>query len=124
VSLKLGDLPMHRRLDEPLQSELARLSLPLPSARLKLDPCDAHAELVSSVLAREGLELSQLRLKGLRQPFFSKGERAALCLPERLESQAAGDELHPKRQKLVLTFDLPRGSYATLIVKRITLPAD
>ena len=32
----------------------------------------------------------------------------------------AADELHPGRRKLVLSFDLPRGSYATLIVKRIT----
>jgi len=32
----------------------------------------------------------------------------------------AADERHPGRLKLTLGFDLPRGAYATLIVKRIT----
>jgi tRNA pseudouridine13 synthase len=31
--------------------------------------------------------------------------------------------VNPGRKKLVLRFELPRGSYATLIVKRITAPA-
>jgi tRNA pseudouridine13 synthase len=45
-----------------------------------------------------------------------------VCLPEGLRSEAGPDDLHPGRQRLVLDFDLPRGSYATLIVKRITVP--
>ena len=30
------------------------------------------------------------------------------------------DELKPGKRKLILTFDLPRGAYATMVVKRIT----
>ena len=35
------------------------------------------------------------------------------------------DERHTGQQKLILSFELPRGSYATLIVKRVqqALPA-
>jgi tRNA pseudouridine13 synthase len=97
--------------------------LPLPSARARLDPADPGTPLVQSVLAEEGLALDQLKVKGVRELFFSKGERAALCRPEDLRSEAGPDDLHPRRQRLVLDFDLPRGSYATLIVKRITAPA-
>ena len=30
------------------------------------------------------------------------------------------DELYPGRHKMTLNFDLPRGAYATILVKRLT----
>jgi tRNA pseudouridine13 synthase len=120
VSLRLGPVPMHRRLDEGQRAELAALRLPLPTARLKADPEDPHAALARSILAEDGVEIEQLRLKGLPELFFSKGERAALCVPADLQHAVGNDELHRGRRKLLLAFDLPRGAYATLIVKRIT----
>ena len=111
---------MHRGLDDGQRAALAGLQLPLPSARLKLDPVSPEAELVRSVLAEEGLEQDQLKLRGLREVFFSKGERPALSLPEGLTHATAPDERHPGHDKLTLAFDLRRGSYATMIVKRVT----
>ena len=66
------------------------------------------------------MTLDHFKLKGFRDLFFSKGERPAWCFPERLAARAAKDEEHPRKKKLTLRFDLPRGSYATLVVKRIT----
>ncbi len=120
VRLRLGDVPMPHGLDEGRRAELAALALPLPSARVTLAPEDPRAALMDAVLAEEGLQREQMRLKGFRKVFFSKGERAALCVPSELQSESDEDELHPGRRKLVLSFELPRGSYATLIVKRIT----
>jgi tRNA pseudouridine13 synthase len=120
VGVKLGAVPMWRHLDEDQRRDFAGLMLPLPSARLRIDPADPRAALVQSVLADEGLELRQMQVKGVRELFFSKGERAALCLPANLEAVSAADELKEGREKLTLGFELPRGSYATLIVKRIT----
>jgi tRNA pseudouridine13 synthase len=120
VAWRFGALPMHRHLDAARAAELAALRLPLPSARLKLDPADPLAPLVQIVLADEGLTLEQMKLKGMREPFFSKGDRAALCQPTGLHGESAADELHAGQRKLVLAFELPRGSYATLLVKRIT----
>jgi tRNA pseudouridine13 synthase len=119
VALKLGEVPMHRQLDPDQHQDLAAMQLPLPSARLHVDPDDARASLVNSVVAEEGLQLRQLQIKGIREMFFSKGERAALCMPAELHCDIAVDELHPERQKAKLAFELPRGCYATLIVKRI-----
>ncbi len=119
VALRLGTVPMHRHLDPAVRAGLATLELPLPSARLKLEAGDPRLALVESVLAEEGLTLQQMQVKGLREVFFSKGERAALCLPAELRYEHAADERHPRKRKLILSFDLPRGSYATLIVKRI-----
>jgi tRNA pseudouridine13 synthase len=120
VNLRLGTVPMVRGLDPATRDELAALSLPLPSARLKLEASDARLTLVESVLAEEGLQLRQLQVKGLREVFFSKGERPALCHPADLQHESGADEKHAGRQKLQLSFELPRGSYATLLVKRIT----
>jgi tRNA pseudouridine13 synthase len=110
---------MWQKLDEGQRRVLADLCLPLPSARLKLAPHEPLGALVHSILAEEGLELKQLQVKGLRGLFFAKGERRALCRPAHLESALAADERHHGLQKLQLAFELPRGSYATLLVKRL-----
>jgi tRNA pseudouridine13 synthase len=119
VRLRLGEVPLYRRLDPTQQAELAGLTLPLPTARLKLEPQDRRAPLVQHVLAGEGLELRQLKVKGLREVFFSKGERLAVCQAARLTAAAASDDRHPGRHRLVLSFELPRGCYATMVIKRI-----
>jgi tRNA pseudouridine13 synthase len=120
VRLRLGEVPMHRGLDEEQRRRLLALRLPLPSARLHLAENDPAAEVVHAVLAEEGLELGRLKIKGIRELFFSKGERDALCLPAGLEAESGPDELHPGRDKLTLACELPRGCYATLLVKRLT----
>jgi len=64
------------------------------------------------------------------QPYLPKGagvnrvrelmERAALVLPRDLKvGGPAQDELYPGRHRLDLEFFLPRGSYATLLLKRM-----
>jgi tRNA pseudouridine13 synthase len=125
VKLKLDAVPFPFRLSTEQLELLKRLSLPLPSARLKADaaipgtPPDWPA-LLGEVLAEEKVALPDLQLKGLRRPFFSRGERAIHLQPENLAGAPAEDENHPTRFKFLLGFELPRGSYATLVVKRLT----
>jgi tRNA pseudouridine13 synthase len=119
VRLRLGEVPMHRRLDDAQRIDLAALGIPLPSARARLASSDPRLPLIEAALAEEGFRLHELKIRGVRKPFFSKGERAALCLPAGLEHRVGNDELHEGRRKLLLSFELPRGSYATLLVKRI-----
>jgi tRNA pseudouridine13 synthase len=111
---------MPRDLDENQRNDLGGLNLPLPSSRLHVDPGDPRLAPMEVVLREEGIEREQLKLKGFREMFFSKGERAAWCFPDNLQSGAKPDDKHAGRKKLELAFELPRGSYATLIVKRIT----
>jgi tRNA pseudouridine13 synthase len=77
------------------------------------------APLYDQVLAAEGMELRQVRVKYPRDAFFSKGERGLVFRPGELWHAAAADEIYPRRQKLTLRFTLPRGSYATILVKRV-----
>lgn len=99
------------------------LELPLPSARI--DPPEGQVgELLGDVLREEDIELRQLRVKYPRDSFFSKGTRPALIQPRGLSIVTSSDELHPNRSKMTLSFELPRGSYATILVKRLTLQPD
>jgi tRNA pseudouridine13 synthase len=120
VALRLGEVPFHADLDAEQQAALARLHLPLLSARLRMDEADPLYPLVREVLAEESLELRDLQVRGIREMFFSRGERAALCLPQGLSAEFAADDLHPRRMKATLSFDLARGCYATLVVKALT----
>ena len=124
VQLQLGPVPFFAGLDAERAARFQNTQLPLPSARLHLnpeDPSDAPAlKLIGEVLAEFGLELRHLRVKYPRDSFFSKGSRAVAVPTANLEAEPADDELYPGRKKLALRFDLPRGSYATILVKRLT----
>jgi tRNA pseudouridine13 synthase len=119
VPLRLGEFPMHHQLNSDQRTLFLRTTLPLPSSRIRLEPGDPRRSVIETVMAEEGISLDELKLRGFREMFFSKGERAVLCLPAGLEHEAGPDERHPCKQRLDLRFDLQRGSYATLIVKRI-----
>jgi len=116
------ELLFYRDLTDAQRAELLSLPLSLPTARAKLDPTDPRLSLIQDVLKDEDLQLRDLKVHGLREWFFSKGERPAICLLEGLKWQIATDERHSGKQKMIVSFDLPRGSYATLVVARITPP--
>jgi tRNA pseudouridine13 synthase len=118
IRLRQGPVPVHKKLSPASLNELAAIRLPLPSARLTIEPADPRAALVEGVLREEGLESSQLKVRGLRKMFFSKGDRAAFFIPSDLKHDASADEKHPGRQKFTVSFTLPAGCYATLLLKR------
>ena len=114
VELKSGRVFFFRSLDRPLDV------IPLPSARARFES-DSMRRRVEDALKEIGLELKALKIRHPRENFFSRGERAATFRPAGLASEWGSDDLYPGRSKLALRFDLPRGSYATIVVKRITL---
>ncbi len=116
---RAGALVWWLRLAPPDRERLQALELPLPSARARLEPGPVQA-LVERVLAQDGLTLRALDVPGPRGSFFSKGSRAVLLRPRQLTSGQADDELYPGKRRLTLAFDLPRGAYATILVKRLT----
>lgn len=119
LGLKTDELLFFGALEASQRQTLNGTVLPLPSGRTKIEDGPLKAR-IERVLGELGLELRSLRIKHPRENFFSKGERKALFQPDGLTHDAAHDELYPGRHKLTLRFDLPRGSYATILVKRVT----
>lgn len=112
----------HRTLLAPRRSlaHPCTLTFPLPSARVKPGPEYADwLPLAEEVLREDGLTLAQMQVKGLRKPYFAKGDRFAFVSPDHLTLTQEADDLHPGRLKCHLHFDLPRGSYATILIKRL-----
>ena len=118
-SFKTASLPIYHDLEADQIHDLTSLELPLPSAR-NPKPEGALADCANEVLAPYSLSWDDLRVRGLKDVYLSKGGRAAIIVPESFQTRTFADELYPGRQALELRFELPRGAYATMLVKRLT----
>jgi tRNA pseudouridine13 synthase len=119
LPLQLGKFPTPRTVTEEKKSRWVNLSLPLPSARLKPDSTADWLPILDAVLAEDELTLAKMKITKIDKPYFSKGDRPACLFPERFVAEEQPDELHTGKRKVLLKFELPRGAYATMIVKRI-----
>jgi tRNA pseudouridine13 synthase len=92
----------------------------LPGERLADVQVPRQRELLADGLARHGLVPSQFEIHGV-EGFQIKGEpRALLVVPRHLRVRPAEpDPEHPGLRLVKLRFELPRGAYATLVVKRL-----
>ncbi len=120
ITLALGEFPIPLELDDEQRQKWVRLQLPLPSARIKPDLTSTWQSDLDAILAEDGITQATMKIPGMDRPYFSKGDRQACLVPERLEWKREIDERNAKRLKLELGFELPRGAYATMIVKSIT----
>ncbi|HID23235.1 MAG TPA: tRNA pseudouridine(13) synthase TruD, partial [Planctomycetaceae bacterium] len=123
VPMRLGRFPFAIRLDERQRRWLCALELPLPSARVR-HQVGQWGPILESILSDEGLTLRQMRVKSPRDSFFSKGWRRAWVRPEGLSWSWDTDELYAGFRKVRLDFDLPRGSYATILIKQLFAPQE
>lgn len=117
VGYAAGKHVFYRTIDAAAHDRLAELSIPLLTPSEKLE--GEIAEIVSAILQEEKVEQRQFRLKKLAKTFFGKGRRDALMAPGGLTSSAGDDELNRGRRKMTLSFELPKGSYATVLLKRL-----
>jgi tRNA pseudouridine13 synthase len=117
VDYAAGRHVFYRSLDAATHDRLAELAIPLitPSQKFEGEPSEAMAR----VLAEEKVEPRMFRLKKLRKTFFGKGMRDAIVAPAGQKAVPGEDELNKGRKKLTLSFELPKGSYATILIKRL-----
>ncbi|MEQ1825954.1 MAG: tRNA pseudouridine(13) synthase TruD [Pirellula sp.] len=103
-SLCIGRLPIEQ------------LDLPLPSARQHSWPTETLDSL-EQVLAPLNMDVHQMRLKYPRDTFFSRGMRTAWLHPKDFSYEWAPDQFQQGFESLLLKFTLPRGAYATMVVR-------
>jgi len=117
VEYAAGRHVFYRSLDAATHDRLAELAIPLvtPSQAFEGEVADVMAAL----FAEEKVEPRMFRMKKLRKTFFGKGMRDAIIAPAGLKSSPGDDELNAGRKKLTLCFELPKGSYATVLIKRL-----
>jgi tRNA pseudouridine13 synthase len=118
-SYRHGRFLFPQELPAGLGEKLAGERLPVPGFDSQLtDP--AVREIAEAVLAREGIGWGDLRVRQLSRVRVHGVQRAALVFPADFKVRGPDeDELYPGRHRLTLEFFLPRGSYATLLLKRM-----
>jgi tRNA pseudouridine13 synthase len=79
------------------------------------------ADIFREILKEEGIEITDFRIRGMQKTYFRKGERTVLVFPLNLTAkEAEPDELNKNKLKMILEFNLPRGAYATILIKRLS----
>ena len=100
-----------------LRTRSTMIALPNHRARYS-DP--TIADIVTTVLAQEGLMLGDMKARILKQAYLPKNSRPLLMFPEDIATSSVEiDDLAPGRHKCSVTFTLTRGSYATLLIKTL-----
>jgi tRNA pseudouridine13 synthase len=117
VDYAAGKHVFYRTLQPAAHDRLAELAIPLITPSEKFE--GEIAEVTAALLQEEKVEQRQFRLKKLAKTFFGKGRRDALMAPAGLTSSTGDDELNRGRRKMTLSFELPKGSYATVLLKRL-----
>lgn len=112
-----GPYWFYDRLPPKTLAEFGALALPTLAGRVRF-PDARSAELWERLLSEQELHPGLLLRNKLRQAPFKSTSRAVRMAPGDLTWSGGADELYPGRRALTLRFTLPRGSYATLLVKR------
>jgi len=134
LALEAGDVPLlslryafgeyrfFPSLPPAMAQRLRAAQLPVPGYDTLCDD-PAVRTILESVLVEEGITLSDLRVRNMHRIHVGGVPRAAVVVPEDLSvSTPEPDELSPGKRKMLLRFFLARGSYATILLKRLTLP--
>ncbi len=119
ASYAFGTFLFPQSYPQPLFEELTRATLPVPGYDSVIEDAAVRG-IVDHVLEAEGITLGDIRVRQMQKLSAHGVERRALVLPEGMADPAvSADDMYPGRQKMALAFFLPRGSYATLLIKRL-----
>ena len=114
-----GSLVLPRALPRELRDELWQTTFPLLAPDSTFED-ERIREAAMGALHAERLDLAHLRVPETPQLFFRHEERPLFVVPGKLRvHEARPDELNRGRFKVNLSFTLPPGAYATLVVRRV-----
>jgi tRNA pseudouridine13 synthase len=129
LNLKLYSYPysagvflFYQNLPASVRDELAALLIPNPSPKT-IFKNEKIEKITTDLLSREGFTLKDLKMPiRVRGIFLKPFDRKALVFPEKLSYQEPyPDDRYKNKLKLELSFFLPKGSYATILVKRLQI---
>ena len=116
-----GTYMFYQALPPETARRLRSSLLPVPGHDTVVREKDV-SRVLDGVLSDEGIRLAELRVRQMRRIVVHGIQRAAVVTPEDLAaSEVRDDELYPGKKRMTLRFFLPRGTYATILVKRVAL---
>ena len=116
----LGEFVFYRQLPTEALESLQGLSIPFVTHRTVYNDSTIR-QIFEGILKEEGIRMEDFKIRGMVKTYFRKGERNAIIFTDKLSVTAAeSDELNKGKQKMTVSFEIPRGAYATILVKRLT----
>ncbi|MFH1227839.1 MAG: tRNA pseudouridine(13) synthase TruD [Planctomycetota bacterium] len=120
IPYMLGEFVFYRQLTVEALESLKGLSIPFMTHRTVYND-SAIRQIFEGILKEENIRVEDFKIRGMVKTYFRKGERNAIIFPDKLAVTAAeNDELNKGKQKMTVSFEIPRGAYATILVKRLT----
>ena len=121
VEYNLGSLLFYKRITA---KELEQMPKTFRTISDELSAEGLEKDIIDKVLAKEGVRIDDFRIKDAVGNFFKSRERQVLLKPNNFHlSQPMIDELNDRgrenRFKMIVKFELPKASYATIIIKRL-----
>ena len=121
VEYSIGALLFYTSLSE---QELQKILFTFQTVSDTATFSDAEKQIVDHVLFKEGITLQNLAIESETGNFFKTRPRNVLLIPEDFTiSKPVRDEINSKgnsqRFKIQVSFSLPKGSYATIVTKRL-----
>lgn len=105
----------------PAPPALRELRIPLPGRGMRF-PDPAPGLILEEVLRERRLRPAQLEAELLPGLQLKASPREAWVVPQSLHAEGPqADERYAGHEKLTLRFTLPRGSYATMLIKALTV---
>jgi tRNA pseudouridine13 synthase len=117
----LGEFIFYQLLENSVLKALKELSIPFMTHKTVFSD-ETMSAIFPEILKEEGIAQNNFRIHGMEKTYFRRGERKAIIFPETLSIKGIeNDELaKSKRLKVTMELQLPRGAYATIIVKRLS----
>ncbi len=115
---KAGDYVFPGQPPRHVKSSLSGLILPLAAAKASVaDP--GLQNIYTSVLNEHNLRPALFKRVKIREAEFKPSPRPILVKPESLEWNTRPDSVYPGHIQLNLSVQLPRGCYATMLIKAV-----
>ena len=93
-------------------------SLPIIGFNTKLG--NAYIDkIIKKILNKEKIKMEDFKIKDIPYLSSSGSSRDLLVFPEKIKYRLEKDELNKGKSKAIVEFELPKGSYGTLVVKEI-----
>lgn len=107
-----------------LQEKLSGLFFQMPNSKWSSSIPELK-NFLQKILMRHKLQLKDLELPGIKNIYPSEHNRRILVFAENFSNTGPEkDDIYPGKYKVPLSFELPPGSYATMVIKRLNVKMD
>ena len=115
-----GTFLFYKKIDDELFNKLKDKTFPTIAPDIDYNEFDEeYQNIIAKVLKKEGIKLNDFnKLNDLGRISYS--ERYILFIPKNIKYETfKKDELNKGKYKITLEFELNKGSYATIVIKRV-----